>query len=114
MYVRTSASANTVSVSLLVAVGMPVARYPRTDTFRHTYNSLLAESGNDVRVVQKLMQHAKVNTPIELYTLAQEAGGAEPYRGPAVLAGTRKEAAAMKRGESFVPRLCPFSGGQST
>lgn len=40
-------------------------------TLRHTYSSLLAESGDDVRVVQELMRHAKVSTTMELYTHAR-------------------------------------------
>jgi integrase len=39
-------------------------------TFRHTYSSLLAATGNDVRVVQELMRHAKVATTMEVYTHA--------------------------------------------
>jgi integrase len=39
--------------------------------FRHTYSSLLAESGNDVKVVQELMRHAKVSTTMEVYTHAR-------------------------------------------
>jgi len=39
-------------------------------TFRHTYSSLLAHTGNDVRVVQELMRHAKVSTTLEVYTHA--------------------------------------------
>jgi len=39
-------------------------------TFRHTYSSLLAETGNDVKVVQELMRHAKVATTMEVYTHA--------------------------------------------
>jgi integrase len=39
-------------------------------TFRHTYSSLLAHTGNDVRVVQELMRHAKVATTMEIYTHA--------------------------------------------
>lgn len=39
-------------------------------TFRHTYSSLLAHTGNDVRVVQELMRHAKVATTMEVYTHA--------------------------------------------
>jgi len=44
----------------------PVAQH----TFRHTYSSLLAHTGNDVRVVQELMRHAKVSTTMEIYTHA--------------------------------------------
>ena len=36
--------------------------------FRHTYSSLLAEYGNDVKVVQELMRHAKVSTIMDIYT----------------------------------------------
>jgi len=39
-------------------------------TFRHTYSSLLARTGNDVRVVQELMRHSKVSTTMEVYTHA--------------------------------------------
>jgi integrase len=42
-------------------------------TFRHTYSSLLAESGHDVKVVQELMRHAKVSTTMEIYTHARMA-----------------------------------------
>ena len=37
-------------------------------TFRHTYSSLLSEYGNDVKVVQELMRHAKISTTMEIYT----------------------------------------------
>jgi integrase len=40
-------------------------------TFRHTYSSLLAETGNDVKVVQELMRHAKVSTTMDIYTHAR-------------------------------------------
>jgi integrase len=40
-------------------------------TFRHTYSSLLAATGNDVKVVQELMRHAKVSTTMEVYTHAE-------------------------------------------
>ena len=40
-------------------------------TFRHTYSSLLADNGNDVRVVQELMRHAKLSTTMEVYTHAR-------------------------------------------
>lgn len=40
-------------------------------TFRHTYSSLLAENGNDVKVVQELMRHAKLSTTMEVYTHAR-------------------------------------------
>ena len=35
-------------------------------TFRHTYSSLLAAMGNDVKVVQELMRHAKISTTMEV------------------------------------------------
>lgn len=37
-------------------------------TFRHTYSTMLAEYGNDVKVVQELMRHAKLSTTMEIYT----------------------------------------------
>jgi len=37
-------------------------------TFRHSYSSLLAHTGNDMRVVQELMRHAKLSTILEVYT----------------------------------------------
>lgn len=39
--------------------------------FRHTYSSLLSEYGNDVKVAQELMRHAKVSTTMEVYTHAR-------------------------------------------
>jgi integrase len=39
-------------------------------TFRRTYSSLLAETGNDVKVVQELMRHAKMSTTMEVYAQA--------------------------------------------
>jgi integrase len=40
-------------------------------TFRHTYSSMLSEHGNDVKVVQELMRHAKLSTTMEIYTHAR-------------------------------------------
>ena len=37
-------------------------------TFRHTYSTLLSECGNDTKVVQELMRHAKLSTTMEIYT----------------------------------------------
>lgn len=39
--------------------------------FRYTYSSLLCEYGNDVKVVQELMRHAKISTTMEVYTHAR-------------------------------------------
>jgi site-specific recombinase XerC len=39
-------------------------------TFRRTYSSLLATTGNDVKVVQELMRHAKISTTMEIYAQA--------------------------------------------
>jgi site-specific recombinase XerD len=38
------------------------------NTFRHTYSTLLSEHGDDVKVVQELMRHAKLSTTMEIYT----------------------------------------------
>jgi integrase len=40
-------------------------------TFRHTYSTLLSECGDDVKVVQELMRHAKLSTTMEVYTHAR-------------------------------------------
>jgi integrase len=40
-------------------------------TFRRTYSSLLAATGNDVKVVQELMRHAKISTTMEVYRRCQ-------------------------------------------
>ncbi len=36
-------------------------------TFRHTYCTMLADHGDDVKVVQELMRHAKLSTTMEIY-----------------------------------------------
>lgn len=36
--------------------------------FRHTYSTLLSECGDDVKVMQELMRHAKLSTTMEIYT----------------------------------------------
>lgn len=65
------------AVSSLQKVLQPAARRAKITkrigwhTFRHTYSSLLSEYGNDVRVVQELMRHAKLSTTMEIYTHAR-------------------------------------------
>jgi site-specific recombinase XerD len=39
--------------------------------FRHAYSLLLLAYGNDVKVVQELMWHAKIATTMEIYTPAR-------------------------------------------
>ena len=39
-------------------------------TFRHTYSSLLAETGRDVKVVQELMRHANSRITLDVHTQA--------------------------------------------
>jgi integrase len=39
-------------------------------TFRRTYSSLLAATGDDVKVLQELMRHAKVSTTMAIYAQA--------------------------------------------
>lgn len=62
------------SNSCLQKVLRPAARRARISselgwhTFRHTYSTMLAEYGNDVKVVQELMRHAKLSTTMEIYT----------------------------------------------
>jgi integrase len=65
------------AVSSLQKVLQPAARRAKITKrigwhmFRHTYSSLLSEYGNDVKVVQELMRHAKVSTTMEIYTHAR-------------------------------------------
>jgi integrase len=65
------------AVSSLQKVLQPAARRAEITKrigwhmFRHTYSSLLSEYGNDVKVVQELMRHAKVSTTMEIYTHAR-------------------------------------------
>ena len=65
------------AVSSLQKVLQPVAKKANITkrigwhTFRHTYSSLLSEYGNDVKVAQELMRHAKVATTMEIYTHAR-------------------------------------------
>lgn len=40
-------------------------------TFRHTYSTLLVANGENVKVVQELMRHAKARTTLDLYTQAR-------------------------------------------
>ncbi len=40
-------------------------------TFRHTYSTLLVANGENVKVVQELMRHAKAWTTLDLYTQAR-------------------------------------------
>jgi integrase len=47
-----------------------IASHVGWHTFRHTYSSLLADNGNNVKVVQELMRHAKLSTTMEVYTHA--------------------------------------------
>lgn len=65
------------AISSLQRVLQPAARRAQISkrlgwhTFRHTYSSLLSEYGQDVRVVQELMRHAKIATTMEIYTHAR-------------------------------------------
>lgn len=62
------------AVSSLQKVLQPAAKRAKITkrigwhTFRHTYSTLLSECGNDVKVVQELMRHAKLSTTMEIYT----------------------------------------------
>jgi site-specific recombinase XerD len=62
------------AVSSLQKVLQPAARRAKIvkrigwHTFCHTYSTLLSEYGNDMKVVQELMRHAKLSTTMEIYT----------------------------------------------
>jgi integrase len=40
-------------------------------TFRHTYSTLLVANGENLKVVQELMRHARASTTLDLYTQAR-------------------------------------------
>jgi len=45
--------------------------------FQHPDNTLLADHGNDMKVVQKLMRQAKLSTAMEIYTLLRRGSAAQ-------------------------------------
>jgi integrase len=53
-----------------VARRVGIAKQIGWHTFRRTYSSLLAATGNDVKVVQELMRHSKISTTMEVYAQA--------------------------------------------
>ena len=53
-----------------VARRVGIAKQIGWHTFRRTSSSLLAATGDDVKVVQELMRHAKISTTIEVYAQA--------------------------------------------
>lgn len=55
----------------VVARSVQITKAIGRHTFRHTYGSLLAENGKDIKVVHELMRHAKVAATIEIYTHAR-------------------------------------------
>jgi integrase len=55
-------------VKIWVARRVGIKKQIGWHTFRRTYSSLLAETGNDVKVVQELMRHSKLSTTMEVYT----------------------------------------------
>jgi hypothetical protein len=78
---------------------------------------MLAEHGNDVKVVQELMRHAKLSTTMEIYThprmeKKREAQSSEQGRGRAVrtpvFGGGGVRQGRPQDVVSFVPSLYPF------
>ena len=64
-------------------------------TFRHTYSTLLRANGEDVKVVQELLQHANSTTTMDTYTqgpIASQSDGAESC-GADVCRGKREDLA---------------------
>ncbi len=42
--------------------------YKKLHSLRHTFVSLLAESGEDIKTIQELVGHAKISTTADIYT----------------------------------------------
>jgi integrase len=60
--------------------------------FRHTFSTLLAQNGEDIKTVQSLMRHANSRITLEIYTHA---------------VGEKKRAAQVRVEEMYRPRLLP-------
>lgn len=77
-------------------------------TFRRTYNSLLATTGNDVKVVQELMRHAKISTTMEIYAQAgMEHKRVAQRKAVDLLMGRNQGTLPKRRQKRSVPKLFP-------
>ena len=77
-------------------------------TFRRTYSSLLAATGNDVKVVQELMRHAKISTTMEVYAQAgMENKRAAQRKAVDLLLGRKPKNASTDRAEMDCSHTVP-------
>jgi integrase len=80
-------------------------------TFRRTYSSLLAATGNDVKVVQELMRHSKISTTMEVYAQAgMEKKRAAQRRAVDVLLDRKPKTATADRSEMGCSHTVPAKG----
>jgi integrase len=70
-------------------------------TFRRTYSSLLAATGDNVKVVQESMRHAKISTTMEVYAQAgMEKKRVAQRRAVDVLLDRKPKNASMEQSET--------------
>ncbi len=80
-------------------------------TFRRTYSSLLAATGNDVKVVQELMRHSKISTTMEVYAQAgMEKKRAAQRRAVDVLLDRKPKTATADSSEMGCSHTVPAKG----
>ena len=80
-------------------------------TFRRTYSSLLAATGNDVKVVQELMRHSKISTTMEVYAQAgMEKKRAAQRKAVDVLLDRKPKTATADRSEMECSHTVPAKG----
>jgi len=77
-------------------------------TFRRTYSSLLAATGDDVKVVQELMRHAKISTTMEVYAQAgMEKKRVAQRRAVDVLLNREPKDSAMEQSKTGWSQIAP-------
>lgn len=82
-------------------------------TFRRTYSSLLASTGNDAKVVQELMRHSKISTTMEVYAQAgMEQKRVAQRRAVDLLLGRKPKNASNRQGESECSHTVPSKRAQ--
>jgi len=67
MRLNSARSRNNAQQNIRCALRSPITKDPQ---WLSNYSSLPVARGNDVKVVQELMRHAKVSTTMEVYTHA--------------------------------------------
>ena len=82
-------------------------------TFRRTYSSLLADTGNDMKVVQELMRHSKLSTTMEVYAQAGMSKKRAAQR-KAVDALFNRDSEASRNGEDIGKKDCSLIAPSET